>query len=122
MPHLVDSRISWEANAVFKPFLTRTTRVGLRVALYSLALDQIPADFFADPDGTWTFESLAKAAGFSPGQGVAIGALREPFNGHPDGAAVVTLNSEVRPHVAIIECPIAFDLAVESHVEETTAA
>jgi hypothetical protein len=71
-------------------------------------IESIPADFFADPDGQWTFETLAAAAGFSPRDGVAIGALRMPFNGHPDGAAVVTLNAEARPYIAIIECPIAF--------------
>jgi hypothetical protein len=102
------------------PSATRTTREGLRVACYSLSLEQIPADFFADPDGQWTFEALAKAAGFSPGQGVAVGALRTPFNGHPDGAAVVTLNSDARPYVAIIECPVAFDIVVEAR--ESSAA
>lgn len=85
-----------------------TTELGYRVACYAMPLGDIPADFFADPDGQWTFETLSRAAGFSPQEGVAIGALREPFNGHPDGAAVVTLNAEARPYVAIIECPIAF--------------
>ncbi|MFZ5892603.1 MAG: hypothetical protein ACOY0T_16210 [Myxococcota bacterium] len=90
------------------PFATATTAEGLRVACYRLALESMPVDFFADPDGQWTFEALAKAAGFRPDEGVAVGALRRPFAGHPDGAAVVTLNSEQRPYVAIIECPIAF--------------
>jgi hypothetical protein len=85
-----------------------TTEQGFRVASYAVPVASIPADFFADPDGQWTFEALSRAAGFSPQDGVAIGALREPFNGHPDGAAVVTLNAESRPYVAIIECPIAF--------------
>ena len=107
--------LSWECPAAsLTPLTTRTTREGLRVACYALRLEQIPADFFADPDGQWTFEALAKAAGFSPGQGVAIGALKTAFNGHPDGAAVVTLNSESRPYVAIVECPIAFGCFVES--------
>jgi hypothetical protein len=99
------------------PIRLFTTARGLRVACYAVPIDEVPADFFADPDGQWTFEGLAEAAGFSPRDGVAIGALKEPFNGHPDGAAVVTLNAEARPYVAIIECPIAF-----TYVEEDVAA
>ncbi|MGC4094961.1 MAG: hypothetical protein QM756_45000 [Polyangiaceae bacterium] len=90
------------------PFACATTAEGMRVACYRLSLELIPVDFFADPDGQWTFEALAQAAGFGSDEGVAVGALRQPFAGHPDGAAVVTLNSEQRPYVAIIECPIAF--------------
>lgn len=90
------------------PIRLFTTDQGFRVACYAVPIAEVPADFFADPDGQWTFEGLAEAAGFSPREGVAIGALKEPFNGHPDGAAVVTLNAEARPHIAIIECPIAF--------------
>jgi hypothetical protein len=108
-------------SGLIVPFASRTTRDGLRVACYALPLDRVPADFFADPDGQWTFEALAKAAGFSPGQGVAVGALRAAFNGHPEGAAVVTLNSDSRPHIAIIECPIAFDVVVRAGVESSAA-
>ncbi|HET9929801.1 MAG TPA: hypothetical protein VFQ35_03905 [Polyangiaceae bacterium] len=96
------------AESPCAPFASATTAEGLRVACYRVALDAIPVDFFADPDGLWSFESLARAAGFRTDEGVAIGALRRPFGQHPDGAAVVTLNSEQRPYVAIIECPIAF--------------
>jgi len=99
---------SSECRAPCLPFACATTAEGLRVSCYRLALDAIPVDFFADPDGQWTFEALAKAAGFHMDEGVAIGALRRSFGGHPDGAAVVTLNSEQRPYVAIVECPIAF--------------
>lgn len=84
------------------------TSGGMHVACYEVSLEIIPVDFFADPDGSWTFESLSAAAGFAVDAGVGVGALREPFNDHPEGAAVVTLNSEARPYVAIIECPIAF--------------
>ena len=122
MPHLVDSRSGWDGQPAIKPFSSEITRSGMRVAFYALPLDQIPADFFADPDGSWTFDSLVKAAGFSSGQGVAIGALAQPFNGHPDGAAVVTLNSEARPYVAIVECPIAFELAEARTEAEVSAA
>jgi hypothetical protein len=83
-------------------------------------LDQLPADFYADPDGRWTYEGLIRAAGFAAEDGVAIGALREPFNGHPDGSAIVTLNAESRPYVAIIECPVAYH-HVEAR-ERVTAA
>lgn len=81
---------------------------GMLVFRYQVSLDQIPADFYADPDGTWTYEELCSAAGFAEESGVAVGALRETFNGHPDGCAVVTLNASSRPYVAIIECPIAY--------------
>ncbi|HWP04752.1 MAG TPA: hypothetical protein VNN72_03370 [Polyangiaceae bacterium] len=88
------------------PFYS-TDAAGFRTARYAVSLDQIPADFFADPDGEWTFEGLAEMAGFTPNTGVAIGALRRSFNGHPPGSAVVTLNAATRPYVAIIECPVA---------------
>ena len=92
----------------FAPFYDRTTADGARITRYAVALDQIPADFFADPDGIWSFEGLAEAAGFALDAGVAIGALRRSFNAHPAGSAVVTLNAASRPYVAVIECPIAF--------------
>jgi hypothetical protein len=84
------------------------TAGGMRVTYYALALDKVPADFFADPDGTWSYDLLARAAGFASHSGVAIGALKAGFNGHPEGAAVVTLNALTRPYVAIVECPIAY--------------
>src|SRR3954466_1620557 len=92
----------------FVPFYDRTTADGARITRYAVALDQIPADFFADPDGSWSFEGLAQAAGFALDAGVAIGALRYSFNGHPAGSAVVTLNAASRPYVAVIDCPVSF--------------
>jgi hypothetical protein len=109
------------ARAELAPLRTGTTELGFRVACYAIPVTAVPADFFADPDGQWTFEALAQAAGFAIHEGVAIGALREPFNGHPDGAAVVTLNAEARPYVAIIECPIAFVYA-DGALERVSAA
>jgi hypothetical protein len=85
-----------------------TTERGMRVSCYELPLEALPVDFFADPDGYWTYETLADAAGFSLSEGVAFGALKQPFCNHPDGAAVVTLNAATRPYVAIVECPIAY--------------
>ena len=90
------------------PFYATLARDGSRVARYALPLEQIPADFFADPDGDWSFEGLAEAAGFALDAGIAIGALRHSFNGHPAGSAVVTLNAAARPYVAVVECPVAF--------------
>jgi hypothetical protein len=104
------------------PFVTYVTAHGYRVALYRLPLATVPADFFADPDGAWSHEALVSAAGFDAADGVAVGALRQPFNGHPDGAAVVTLNAETRPHLAIIECPIAYGVVADVALSAVTAA
>lgn len=87
------------------------TPSGYRVACYAVALEQFPVDFFADPDGGWTYEGLAEAAGFSLESGVAVGVLSKEHFGHPEGSAVVTLNAESRPYVAIVECPIAYSCA-----------
>lgn len=103
------------------PVREYVTAGGMHVACYAISLELIPVDFFADPDGAWTFESLADAAGFSVDAGVGVGALREPFGDHPEGAAVVTLNSEARPYVAVIECPIAF-MPVEDIARDVSAA
>jgi hypothetical protein len=96
------------------PFYSTVLADGTHVTRYALTLDQLPADFFADPDGAWSFEGLAEAAGFALDAGVAIGALRCAFNGHPAGSAVVTLNAASRPYVAVIECPLAISCAVAS--------
>jgi hypothetical protein len=96
------------------------TSGGMKVSYYALSLEQVPADFFADPDGAWSYEVLARAAGFASHSGVAIGALKHAFNGHPDGAAVVTLNALTRPYVAIIECPIAYGYV--QHLEESASS
>lgn len=90
------------------PMKLLVTPSGYRVACYAVALEAFPVDFFADPDGRWTYEGLAEAAGFSLEAGVAIGVLSRDHFGHPEGSAVVTLNAEARPYVAIVECPIAY--------------
>jgi hypothetical protein len=89
------------------PFIETSLPNGMRVAYYAMPLERIPCDFFADPDGRWSYDALRKAARFAE-DGVAIGALKRSFNGHPEGSAVVTLNTEARPYVAIVECPIAY--------------
>jgi len=98
------------------------TSGGMRVTYYALALDQVPVDFFADPDGAWSYELLSRAAGFASHSGVAIGALREQFNGHPEGAAVVTLDALTRPYVAIVECPIAYEYVEQTADSASSAA
>lgn len=104
----MDSRLPLSSARNIAPLRAYGTRDGMHVARYDVPLDRIPADFYADPDGSWTYEALAVAAGLANEAGIAIGALREPFNGHPDGSAVVTLNSGSRPYVAIVECPVAY--------------
>jgi len=98
------------------------TSGGMRVTYYALSLDQVPVDFFADPDGTWSYELLSRAAGFASHSGVAIGALEAEFNGHPEGAAVVTLNALTRPYVAIVECPIAYQYVEQVESSASSAA
>jgi len=114
--------LNFPALPVCLPLARRSTSDGLSITLYAIPLDQVPVDFFADPDGQWTFEALASAAGFQVNEGVAIGALRHSFNEHPEGAAVVTLNRESRPYVAIIECPIAYACVAEAATERASAA
>ena len=98
------------------------TAGGMRVTYYALSLEKVPADFFADPDGAWSYDLLARAAGFASHSGVAVGALKAEFNGHPEGAAVVTLNALTRPYVAIVECPIAYDYLVQPADAASSAA
>jgi hypothetical protein len=93
------------------PMRLLLTPNGYRVACYAVPLDQFPVDFFADPDGGWTYEGLAEAAGFALEDGVAIGVLSRDHFGHPEGSAIVTVNAESRPYVAVVECPIAYACA-----------
>jgi len=78
----------------------------MKIRMHRLSLHQLPVDLFADPDGTWSYESLVAAAGFDPDAVPAplVGALREPWCGHPEGAAVVAGASENDSIVAIVEC------------------
>ena len=115
---------SLEATAVrsFQALDHFVTASGMRVTYYALSLEKVPADFFADPDGAWSYELLARAAGFASHSGVAVGALKAEFNGHPEGAAVVTLNALTRPYVAIVECPIAYDYLLQPEDTASSAA
>jgi hypothetical protein len=98
------------------------TEGGMHVARYAAAIENVPVDFFGDPDGSWTYEALVEAAGFAASDGVAIGVLREPFGQHPEGAAVVTLDAAARPYIAIIECPIAYAIVEADAEREISAA
>ncbi len=104
------------------PMRLRLTPSGYRVACYAVPLDQFAVAFFADPDGRWTYEGLAEAAGFAMDQGVAIGVLSRDHFGHPEGSAIVTLNAESRPYVAVVECPIAYTFAEPAEGALPTAA
>jgi hypothetical protein len=87
----------------------------VKAVRYDVSLEQLPVDFFADPDGSWSYEGLAKIAGFDLNGGVAVGALTQCFQGHPEGAAVVTLNAKNRPYVVVVECdPVAQPCLAES--------
>lgn len=108
----MSSESSTPQRLMHHSFIEWTTPRGLRVAYYTMPLDRIPCDFYADPDGRWTYDELVRAARFT-GERVAIGALADDFNGHPAGSAVVTLNAAHRPYVAIIECPIAYECVDE---------
>ena len=77
----------------------------MKVALLPAKLDAIPVDFRADPDGVWEYEALARRAGFDERWGqMSIGALTRPFEGFPEGAAVVTYTSGAHCSVALVDC------------------
>ncbi len=78
----------------------------MKTQTYALSLQQIPVDLFADPDGAWSYEALVAAAGLDPEMQppAVIGALSEPWHGHPDGAAVVASATDGGASVTIVEC------------------
>jgi hypothetical protein len=114
------STIESPPKRIAHAFIEWTTPSDLRVAYYAMPLERIPCDFYADPDGRWTYEELVRAARFASGD-IAIGALADDFNGHPAGSAVVTLNAADRPYVAIVECPVAYECVDEDVLGSATA-
>jgi hypothetical protein len=88
------------------PLLPSCREFAMKIHLHELSPHQLPVDFFADPDGAWSYESLVRAAGFDPDAVPAplVGALAVPWGGHPEGAAVVAGPSECNAVVVIIEC------------------
>jgi hypothetical protein len=84
----------------------------MRVVRSTASVDAIPVDFFADPDGKWEYELLAKQAGFDENWGqLAVGALTEPYAGFPEGAAVVTLKTGSHCSVALVDCTASGETA-----------
>lgn len=79
-----------------------------RITRYRLTPEQLPVDFFADPDGCWEFTSLVEMAGFNPEHpGASVGALTAPFDGFPEGAAVIAEAGVDCRYVALAELPAA---------------
>jgi hypothetical protein len=86
----------------------------MRAVHVSSALEDIPVDFFADPDGCWDYDQLGRIAGFDQAWGqLSIGALTEPYGGFPDGAAVVLLASADQCLVALVDCVSGNDVGAE---------
>jgi hypothetical protein len=85
----------------------------MKISLHRLSLSQIPVDLFADPDGDFSYEVLVRAAGLDPESAPPplIGALTEPWEGHPEGSAVVAGGSDGAALVAIVECGVATERA-----------
>jgi hypothetical protein len=82
----------------------------MRAAHVSSALETIPVDFCADPDGCWDYDQLAQVAGFDQAWGqLSIGALTEPYAGFPDGAAVVLFTNADRCVIALVDCVVVSD-------------
>lgn len=87
------------SSAASEPLPTRITR-------YRLTPEQVPVDFFADPDGQWDFASLVEMAGFNPEHpGASVGALTAPFDGYPEGSAVITEVGVECHYVALAALP-----------------
>lgn len=77
----------------------------MRAVHVSSALEDIPVDFFGDPDGCWNYDQLAQAAGFDQAWGqLSIGALTKPYFGFPDGAAVVMFSGPEQCAIALVDC------------------
>lgn len=77
----------------------------MRVTAISTSIEDIPVDFFADPDGLWEYDELAQLAGFDQGWGqLSVGALTEPCSGFPEGAAVVMFVTAEQCFVTLIDC------------------
>ncbi len=77
--------------------------------LVACALDDVPVDLLADPDGSWDYEGFlatAREITGAPGEvaSVQIGALTRPFLGFPEGAAVVFFASGGQPRVLLVDC------------------
>lgn len=84
----------------------RTAPLPTRITRYRMTAEQVPVDFFADPDGNWEFSSLVEMAGFNPEHpGASVGALTQPFDDFPEGSAVITEVGVGCRYVAIAQLP-----------------
>jgi len=83
-----------------------TAPLPTRITRYRMTADEVPVDFFADPDGSWEFSPLVEMAGFNPEHpGASVGALTRPFDGFPEGSAVITEVGVGCRYVAIAQLP-----------------
>ncbi|HKO93296.1 MAG TPA: hypothetical protein VJU61_19205 [Polyangiaceae bacterium] len=77
----------------------------MRSIAISAPLENIPVDFFADPDGCWEYEQLVREAGLDQAWGqLSIGALSQPYAGFPEGAAVVMLATAQLCSIVLVDC------------------
>jgi hypothetical protein len=80
----------------------------MRSIAISAPLENIPVDFFGDPDGLWEFDQLARVAGFDQAWGeLSIGALSQPYADFPEGAAVVMLSTPYLCSIVLVDCTAA---------------
>ena len=87
----------------------------MRSIAISAPLENIPVDFFADPDGCWEFDQLGRVAGFDQAWGqLSIGALSQPYAGFPEGAAVVMLSTAQLCSVVLVDCTASQGLENQS--------
>lgn len=97
--------------------LQPSVQLPTRITRYRLSVQDVPVDFFADPDGQWEFSTLVEMAGFNPEHpGASVGALTRDFDGYPEGAAVITeVGTECR-YVAIAQLPAVCRTERHSHL------
>lgn len=109
------------ASAKFSPSLT--IPLPTRITRYRLSVQDVPVDFFADPDGQWEFSTLVEMAGFNPEHpGASVGALTQAFDGYPEGAAVITeVGTECR-YVALALLPPVSQLSSPRFAAEPRSA
>jgi hypothetical protein len=93
-------------SASSSSFRARVAPLPTRITRYRMTAEQVPVDFFADPDGSWEFSSLVEMAGFNPEHpGASVGALTQPFDGFPEGSAVITEVGVDCRYVAVAQLP-----------------
>ena len=86
-----------------RPSLPALSGLTMTIRKYRLSMQHVPVDLFADPDESFTYEALVSAAGLDPESKPPplVGALVAPWDGHPEGAAVV-LGAEADEALVVI--------------------